>query len=128
VQHCRTCNAGNRSKYQKQHFPRAKGAASSRVPESFPVIANRCNWRINAVPFCRHFGIDIDTQLKFIRPDLDGDALLLKLNETVSVGGRKRYGPRLVLIDYLGFDVGLSARLAAYFVYESSRRVYSVRA
>ena len=64
--------------------------ASPRVPESFPVIQNHHNWRINAAPFCRNFNIDIDTQLKFIRPELEGDALMLKLNETVSVSGRKR--------------------------------------
>lgn len=69
--------------------------ASPRLPESFPVIANPCNWRINAAPFCRHFGIDIDTQLKFIRPEIEGNALYLKLSETVSVGGRKRKKKRL---------------------------------
>lgn len=69
--------------------------ASPRLPESFPVIANPCNWRINAAPFCRHFGIDIDTTLKFIRPEIDGNALYLKLSETVSVGGRKRRKKRM---------------------------------
>ena len=64
--------------------------ASERVHDSFPVIQNTSNWRINAAPFCRNFNIDIDTQLKFIRPELEGDALMLKLRETVSVGGRKR--------------------------------------
>ena len=64
--------------------------ASPRLPDSFPVIQNPCNWRINAAPFCRNFNIDIDTQLKFIRPEIEGDALILKLGETVSVGGRKR--------------------------------------
>lgn len=64
--------------------------ASPRVPDSFPVIQNPYNWRINAAPFCRNFNIDIDTQLKFIRPELEGNALMLKLGETVSVGGRKK--------------------------------------
>ncbi|HRI02571.1 MAG TPA: hypothetical protein PLL77_02405 [Pyrinomonadaceae bacterium] len=64
--------------------------ASPRLPDAFPVVANRCNWRINTAPFCRHFGIDIDTTLKFIRPEIEGNALYLKLSETVSVGGRKR--------------------------------------
>jgi hypothetical protein len=64
--------------------------ASERVHDSFPVIQNTSNWRINAAPFCRNFNIDIDTQLKFIHPELEGDALMLKLKETVSVGGRKR--------------------------------------
>ena len=64
--------------------------ASPRLSESFPVLPTGHSWRINAAPFCRHFGIDIDTTLKFIRPDIDGNALYLKLAETVSVGGRKR--------------------------------------
>jgi hypothetical protein len=64
--------------------------ASPRVADSFPVIQNPSNWRINAAPFCRNFNIDIDTQLKFIRPEIEGDALMLKLNETVSVGRRKK--------------------------------------
>ena len=40
--------------------------ASPRAADSFPFIADTCNWRINAAPFCRHFGIKIDTQLKFL--------------------------------------------------------------
>lgn len=64
--------------------------ASARMADSFPVIQNPCNWRINAAPFCRNYNIDVDTTLKFIRPEIEGDALMLKLNETVSVGGRKR--------------------------------------
>ena len=64
--------------------------ASPRLTDIFPVVANNFNWRINAAPFCRHFGIDIDTTLKFIRPEIDGNILYLKLSETVSVGGRKR--------------------------------------
>ncbi len=64
--------------------------ASPHASDSFPVIQNPYNWRINAAPFCRNFNIDPDTQLKFIRPEIEGNALMLKLNETVSVGGRKR--------------------------------------
>jgi len=63
---------------------------SPRLPESFPVIQNIMNWRINAAPFCRHFGIQIDTQLKFVAPEIIHGILHLKLNETISVGGRKR--------------------------------------
>ena len=64
--------------------------ASPNASDSFPVIQNTSNWRINAAPFCRNFNIDPDTQLKFIRPEFENDALILKLKETVSVGGRKR--------------------------------------
>jgi len=63
---------------------------SPRLPEAFPVVQNIMNWRINAAPFCRHFGIDIDTQLKFVHPEIIDNILYLKLAETVSVGGRKR--------------------------------------
>ncbi|MBK8465751.1 MAG: hypothetical protein IPL32_07965 [Chloracidobacterium sp.] len=63
---------------------------SARSAEAFPVIQNLCNWRINAAPFCRNFNIDIDTQLKFNRPEIKNDALMLNLKETISVGGRKR--------------------------------------
>ncbi len=64
--------------------------ASPRLPATFPVLQSGHGWRINAAPFCRHFGINIDTQLKFIHPNIEGTALLLKLSETVSVGGRSR--------------------------------------
>jgi hypothetical protein len=63
--------------------------ASPRLPETFPVIKSGAGWRINSAPFCRHFGIVIDTTLKFVHPEIAGNALYLKLNETISVGGRK---------------------------------------
>lgn len=64
--------------------------ASPRLSDAFPVVKNPMNWRINAAPFCRHFGIHIDTQLKFVSPEIIGNTLHLNLGETVSVGGRKR--------------------------------------
>ena len=64
--------------------------ASPRSPECFPVMVNGAGWRISAAPFCRHFGIKIDTTLKFVSPEIVGDALQLKLGETTVVGGRKR--------------------------------------
>jgi hypothetical protein len=65
--------------------------ASPRLNDSFPVVANLYNYRINAAPFCRHFGIRIDQTLKFIAPDLVGTTLQLKLNEVVSTArGKKR--------------------------------------
>ncbi len=64
--------------------------ASPRLSDSFPVLVNGAGWRINAAPFCRHFGIRIDTQLKFVRPEIIGHTLHLNLSETVSVGGRRR--------------------------------------
>jgi len=64
--------------------------ASPRLPETFPVVKTGASWRINAAPFCRHFNIAVDTTLKFLHPDVVGNALYLKLNETISVGRRKR--------------------------------------
>ena len=63
---------------------------SPRLPAAFPVIANPCNWRVNAAPFCRHFGIKIDAQLKFLKPEIVNGSLHLKLSETISVGGRRK--------------------------------------
>jgi len=64
--------------------------ASARRPEAFPVVTTGVSWRINSAPFCRHFNIEVDTTLKFIKPEIVDGALYLKMNETISVGGRKR--------------------------------------
>jgi len=64
--------------------------ASARRPEAFPVVTTGVSLRINSAPFCRHFNIEVDTTLKFIKPEIVDGALYLKLNETISVGGRKR--------------------------------------
>ena len=59
---------------------------SVNLPESFPLLEKgTTGWRVNAAPFCRHFGILIDTTLKFIEPDIREGKLNLKLSETVSV-------------------------------------------
>lgn len=76
--------------YSRERDTIAVEPASLRLNDSFPVIANPFNWRINAAPFCRHFGIRIDTTLKFVRPEIIGNTLHLNLSDTVSVGGRKR--------------------------------------
>jgi hypothetical protein len=76
--------------FDRQRDTIAIEPASPRLNDSFPVMANQHNWRINAAPFCRHFGIKIDTRLKFISPDLVGNTLQLDLRHVVSVGGRKR--------------------------------------
>lgn len=64
---------------------------SPRLPESFPVRQKKdTGWIIQASPFCRHFGIRVDTTTKFISPEIRDGKLLLKLSETVSV---KRLAP-----------------------------------
>lgn len=54
--------------------------------DAFPVRVNRNCFEIMASSFCRHFGIKIDSTLKFLRPKFDDDRrLILKLNETTIV-------------------------------------------
>ena len=68
---------------------------SARLPKSMPVMQNKNNSvRINAAPFCRHFGIRVDVTSRFITPEPRNGRLWLKLGETVQVTtamkGRKR--------------------------------------
>ncbi|MEQ1646763.1 MAG: hypothetical protein ABL959_25135, partial [Pyrinomonadaceae bacterium] len=63
--------------YSRQRDIIAVEPTSPRLPEAFPVIKNIMNYRINAAPFCRHFGIDIDTQLKFVAPEIVDGILYL---------------------------------------------------
>src|SRR5436190_9628858 len=53
-----------------------------RLPAAFPVREKTGGgFRINASPFCKHFGIRIDTTERFIHPDIRDGKLLLKLYE-----------------------------------------------
>ena len=68
---------------------------SPRFNEAFPVKQHgRTGWRINAAPFCRHFGIRVDSTIRFVDPEIEGVKLLLKLSHTVSAalvpGKRKK--------------------------------------
>ena len=76
--------------YSRERDIIAVEPTSPRFNASFPVVANPMNYRINAAPFCRHYGIKIDIQLKFIDPEITGEALYLDLKHTVSVGRKKR--------------------------------------
>lgn len=62
------------------------------TPASFPVKTdkNRSSWRISAAPFCKHFGIRIDTTERFIAPDMRDGSLQMKLTETVTVRNYRR--------------------------------------
>lgn len=65
--------------------------ASLNMAEAFPVLAKGLSgYRINAAPFCRHFGIRLDETLKFIDPELRDGKLELKLADTISVAQRRR--------------------------------------
>jgi len=57
-----------------------------RLPEAFPVRERSGGgWRINTSPFCKHFGIRIDSTERFVSPDIRDGKLLLNLAETVTV-------------------------------------------
>ena len=59
---------------------------SPRMNEAFPVKPHlNTGWRISAAPFCRHFGIRVDSTFRFVDPEIQGVKLLLKLSHVVSV-------------------------------------------
>ena len=65
---------------------------SHRMPSAFPVkqLTGGKSWLIQAAPFCKHFGIRIDTTERFISPEIRDGALHLKLAETVTVRQHRR--------------------------------------
>ena len=53
---------------------------------AFPVKEkSTVGWRINASPFCKHFGIRLDTTERFVSPDIRNGTLYLNLRQTVTV-------------------------------------------
>ena len=78
---------------REDHIIAIEPVHSFRMPAAFPVKAKTSvGWRISASPFCKHYGIRIDSTERFIRPQLsdDGKMLLLKLTETVTVRQLRR--------------------------------------
>lgn len=68
-------------------------AASSRMPEAFPVLDKygRSTRYINAASFCDHFGIKIRQTHRFIDPHFSAEGrLILNLNQTVIVTRRMK--------------------------------------
>lgn len=61
-----------------------------------PVFKNKQGHRVNAAPFCRHFGIRVTATQRFITPEKIGDALILKLSETVTIKAASRSRKREV--------------------------------
>lgn len=62
-----------------------------RFIENFPVIKSQHGWSIHTSSFCRHFRISIPNTQRFIRPEITKQGqLILKLRETVTVGGPRR--------------------------------------
>jgi hypothetical protein len=65
-------------------------SASVMVQTSFPVREKGPREsRVNAAPFCRHFGIKIDGTLRFIEPQFTPYGLELNLSKVVSVAKRR---------------------------------------
>ncbi len=65
--------------------------SSINLPAAFPVLDKGFSgYRVNAAPFCRHFGIRLDTSTRFIEPGINRGKLELKLAETVSVAQVRR--------------------------------------
>lgn len=59
---------------------------SVNVPEAFPVKRKTSvGWRVNASPFCKHFGIRIDSTERFTNPEIRDGRLILNLGETVTI-------------------------------------------
>ncbi len=58
---------------------------SVRLPTVFPFRPNSTARYLNAAPFCRHYGIKLDSTLRFIAPDIRDGALQLKLSDTVII-------------------------------------------
>lgn len=71
-------------------------SASPRLPQAFPIKAQgkAGGWRINAAPFLRHFGIQLDKTYRFINPRFQGVTVELRLTEITAVGGYTRKGKR----------------------------------
>ena len=69
---------------------------SFRMPSAFPVMEHSGGFRINAAPFCKHYGIRVDATERFTHPEPSNDnrRWLFKLSDTVTVrnlrGRRKK--------------------------------------
>jgi hypothetical protein len=64
---------------------------SANLPQAFPVRQKTSvGYRINASPFCKHFGIRLDATERFTHPEIRDGKLMLKLGETVIVRQNRR--------------------------------------
>ena len=53
-------------------------------------LKSSVGYRINASPFCKHFGIRLDATERFTHPEIRDGKLMLKLGETVIVRQNRR--------------------------------------
>jgi hypothetical protein len=67
---------------------------SVRMPTAFPFRHNSSARYLNAAPFCRHFGIKLDSTVRFTSPDIRDGALHLKLSDTVIITRERRMQKR----------------------------------
>ena len=61
--------------------------AAASLPEAMPVFQNKQGYRVNAAPFCRHFGIRLTQTEKFLDPHVESQTLILNLRRTVILTG-----------------------------------------
>jgi hypothetical protein len=78
--------------YSREDDAIALEPAYPRFVEHFKVIKQMHGYAIHASTFCQHYKIRVPATQRFLRPDLapGSQALMLKLRETVTVGGMKR--------------------------------------
>jgi hypothetical protein len=63
---------------------------SVRLPTVFPFRPNGTARYLNSAPFCRHYGIKLDSTVRFTSPEIRDGALQLKLSDTVTITRQRR--------------------------------------
>ena len=77
--------------YSREQDTIAIEPANPRLPQSFPVKPCQNAYRILAGPFLGHFKIRTAETIRFVRPDIDDQGvLMLDLRATVNVTRRQR--------------------------------------
>ena len=77
--------------YNREDDAIALEPAYPRFIQNFPVVKHMYGWMVHTSSFCRHFRIAIPSTQRFIRPEITQEGqLILKLRETVTVGGARR--------------------------------------
>ncbi len=72
--------------YHRKEDKIAIEPADFRLPEAYPVRSQGCNYRIQAISFCRHFGILLATTHKILCPEItDERRLILDLSNTTPI-------------------------------------------
>ena len=69
---------------------------SLHLPGVFPLRPNGTAWYLNSAPYCRNYGIRLDSTHRFISPEFRNGALYLKLSETVIIKQERRKAKKKV--------------------------------